>query len=103
LKSHYAPRIPLFLGDIPELLRIHDGKRMAVLSFSSPYDEQGIVHREILSTSGDLREAARNLFSALRRLDAGDADLILAERVPEEGLGLAINDRLERAAADTGS
>ncbi|MCB0785617.1 MAG: hypothetical protein KDC02_15610, partial [Flavobacteriales bacterium] len=53
----------------------------------------------VLSPSGDLAEAARNLFAALRELDASDVELILAEPVPEEGLGRAINDRLRRAAA----
>jgi L-threonylcarbamoyladenylate synthase len=103
LKSHYAPRVPLVLGDIPELLSIHEGKRLAVLAFSNPYEKTEILIQEVLSPAGDLREAARSLFSALRRLDAGGADVILAERVPEEGLGLAINDRLERAAAGTAS
>jgi len=52
---------------------------------------------EILSPSGDLKEAARNLFAAMRSLEEG-CDLILAEQAPEHGLGLAINDRLRRAS-----
>jgi len=52
---------------------------------------------EILSPSGDLKEAARNLFTAMRSLEEG-CDLILAEQAPEHGLGLAINDRLRRAS-----
>ena len=54
---------------------------------------------EVLSKKGDFREAAANLFSAIRRLDALDLDLILAEAVPEAGLGRAIMDRLRRAAS----
>ncbi|HRN37621.1 MAG TPA: Sua5 family C-terminal domain-containing protein, partial [Flavobacteriales bacterium] len=54
---------------------------------------------EVLSPQGDLAEAARHLFAALRRLDAGAAELIVAEIFPQEGLGAAINDRLKRAAA----
>ena len=50
-----------------------------------------------LSQSGNLREAAANLFRMLRELDAENLDLIVAERVSEEGIGAAINDRLERA------
>jgi L-threonylcarbamoyladenylate synthase len=52
---------------------------------------------EILSPRGDLQEAARNLFAAMRSLELG-CDLILAEQAPEHGLGLAINDRLRRAS-----
>ena len=56
-------------------------------------------HIEVLSKKGDFREAAANLFSAIRRLDALDLDLILAEAVPEAGLGRAIMDRLRRATS----
>lgn len=100
LKSHYAPKIPLYLGDIEELQKAHAGKKMAILSFSKEYPFEKIVTTEILSAKSDLHEAARNLFSSLRRLDHSDAELILAERMPEHDLGLAINDRLERAAAE---
>jgi L-threonylcarbamoyladenylate synthase len=52
-----------------------------------------------LSGSGDLAEAAANLFRCLRELDRMELDLIVAEAVPERGLGSAIMDRLRRAAA----
>jgi len=51
-----------------------------------------------LSEQQDLREAAANLFRYLRELDALGLDLIVAERVPSQGLGAAILDRLERAS-----
>ena len=54
-----------------------------------------------LSEHQDLREAAANLFRYLRELDALDLDLIVAERVPAQGLGAAILDRLERASHDS--
>jgi L-threonylcarbamoyladenylate synthase len=53
---------------------------------------------EVLSPAGDLAEAAIHLFAALRRLDGQQPPLIVAELVPNEGLGLGINDRLRRAA-----
>jgi L-threonylcarbamoyladenylate synthase len=53
---------------------------------------------EVLSVSGDLREAARNLFAALRRLDALGLDRLYAEPCDKQGLGLAIMDRLRRCA-----
>ena len=52
-----------------------------------------------LSLSGDPTEAAANLFSHLRRLDASGASRIAVMPIPDDGLGEAINDRLRRAAA----
>lgn len=99
LKSHYAPTIPLLLGDVDEMIRNQQGKKIAVLTFSDRKHSDNIVAEEILSPSRDLKDAARNLFSALRRLDKSSAEVILAERFPDFGFGMAINDRLERAAA----
>lgn len=99
LKSHYAPKIPLMLGDISQMIKTQTNKKIAVLVFSERNHSPNVVAQEVLSPSRDIKEAARNLFSALRRLDKTDADVILAERFPEFGFGLAINDRLERAAA----
>jgi L-threonylcarbamoyladenylate synthase len=100
LKSHYAPKIPLRFGKMKDLLEQNADKKIAVLTFSQQYFDDNIVADAILSPGRDLKIAARNLFTALRKLDQSDADVILAERFPEFGLGLAINDRLERAAAE---
>ncbi|MDP2387665.1 MAG: L-threonylcarbamoyladenylate synthase [Bacteroidota bacterium] len=94
LKSHYAPRKPLFVGDIDELIKQHSGKKISVLSFYNTYS----VYTKQLSSKKDLHEAAHNLFSYLRELDASDTEIILAEKFPNTFLGRAINDRLERAA-----
>ena len=64
-------------------------------------ETDGVV--EYLSASGDLREAAARLFAVLRGLDEAGLDLIVAEPVPEEGLGRAIMERLRRAAAGSGT
>jgi len=61
-----------------------------------------VVNVEYLSTNGDLREAACRLFAAMRRLDAAGVDVIVALPIPAAGLGLAINDRLGRAALKGG-
>ena len=53
----------------------------------------------LLSTSGNADEAAKNLFAFLRQLDGRGFDMIIAEVLPDQGLGRAINDRLLRAAA----
>ena len=99
LKSHYAPRIPFALGDIPAMAARHAGKSLAILSFEQNYPDISAASRIVLSPAGDLGEAARRLFAALRELDDSGVELILAEEVPDTGLGRAINDRLRRAAA----
>jgi L-threonylcarbamoyladenylate synthase len=53
---------------------------------------------ETLSLTGDLREAATTFFAKLRRLDESGVELIVAEPVPETGLGVAIMDRLRKGA-----
>ena len=93
LISHYAPQTPLLLGDINELIAQLNSRSFGVLGFKTTYGYSG----ETLSEAGDFREAAQNLFSALRRLDNQNYDAIIAEELPETGLGRAINDRLRRA------
>jgi L-threonylcarbamoyladenylate synthase len=95
LHSHYAPRKPLLVGNIHELLHEH-GNNVSILSFKDSFHNFRNIR---LSETGDLHEAARNLFAAMRKLDADHHELILAEFVPDFGLGRAINDRLKRAAA----
>ncbi len=97
LKSHYSPIKPLVTGNIKTLIEQHYGRRVGVLSFKDNYY---MDHQFILSANGSLSEAARNLFSALRKFDEMDIDIILAEYVPDTGLGLAINDRLSRASVN---
>jgi len=96
LASHYAPRKPVYVGDVHLLLQAHAGRRVAVIGFRTSYPA---YRSEVLSSKGDPAEAARHLFAVLRELDTSDADVILAEVFPDEGLGRAINDRLRRAAA----
>jgi len=101
LASHYAPRKPFLVGDLNELVPkwIQEGKAFGVLSFSTYFPALSSDRQFVLSPSQDLQEAAQRLFMGMRLLDESDADLILAEFVPENGLGRAINDRLKRAAA----
>lgn len=101
LASHYAPRKPFLVGDLNELVPkfTHEGKAFGVLSFSTHFPMLSSDSQFVLSPSEDLQEAAQRLFMGMRLLDESDASLILAEFVPEIGLGRAINDRLKRAAA----
>ncbi|HOX83810.1 MAG TPA: L-threonylcarbamoyladenylate synthase, partial [Chryseolinea sp.] len=96
LKSHYAPLKKVIVGNIEELLQQHSTSRTALLTFSKDFRHS---YQFILSPSASMNEAAQNLFTALRELDKMPIDVILAEFVPELGLGKAINDRLIRAAA----
>ena len=95
LHSHYAPRKPMLVGNIHELLHEH-GSDVSILSFKDSFHNFRNIR---LSETGDLHEAARNLFAAMRKLDADQHTIIIAEFVPDYGLGRAINDRLKRAAA----
>ena len=99
LKSHYAPGVPVFIGDIDQLIKEHSGKKAGVISFTKKYDNPAIEKHWVLSASRNLNKAARRLFKALRETDEANIDIVLAEKFPEEGLGRAINDRLKRAAA----
>lgn len=99
LKSHYAPKKKIILGDIDQLLQDHKGENPGILSFSASFDLIDSEKQIQLSDNGNLDEAAQNLFRALRQLDAMNVSVILAEQVPNHGLGRAINDRLKRAAA----
>ncbi|GEO02997.1 threonylcarbamoyl-AMP synthase [Adhaeribacter aerolatus] len=98
LSSHYAPRKKVLVGNIKQLLPAFDPEKIGILSFSETYARVPQAHQVQLSATGNVFEAARNLFSGLRYLDAQPVEVILAEFVPEEGLGRAVNDRLRRAA-----
>lgn len=97
LEKHYAPAKPFYVGDIEQLILKHRLSRPGILSFRNPQFQ--FTNSFVLSASGDLHEAARNLFGMLRALDQMDVDGVVAEEVPDKGLGRAINDRLRRAAA----
>lgn len=91
LASHYAPRAAVRLNAVRPLAD------EAFLAFgpAAPVHEGPTIN---LSPTGDLVEAAANLFAALRELDASGAATIAAMPIPQTGLGEAINDRLHRAA-----
>lgn len=97
LERHYAPRTPLLLVD--RVTPPATGRRTGLLVLGEFDHAEQFGAVEVLSRSEDLREAAANLFAAIRRLDAAGLEQIMAVRVPDEGLGRAINDRLRRASA----
>ena len=96
LSSHYAPRKPLILlpaGESPPV-----GENAGALTFREPFGGLDPTNQRVLSPTGDLGEAAKNLFAYLRTLDALPIDVIYAEPLPNQGVGWAMNDRLRRAS-----
>lgn len=96
LKSHYSPSKMMIIADDDNLMSI-DKARAGLLSFSGKLEEGfGKVIR--VSVNEDLKEYAVNMFAAMHDLEESDVDLIVAEPVPETGIGMAIMDRLKKAA-----
>lgn len=100
LSRHYAPRTKTYLtNDVPALVRMFSGKKIGVLLYrDQPLQEAAYKH--VLSANGDLKEAGRRLYAALHTLDKLSLDVIIAERLPDVGLGRTMNDRLQRAIAE---
>jgi L-threonylcarbamoyladenylate synthase len=97
LKSHYATTTPLIQGNVINLHKDYTNKNVAILSLYNEYDFIEKQNQFQLSKNGNLNEAAQNLFTIMRQLDELNFDIILAEYFPNEGLGIAINDRLKKA------
>jgi L-threonylcarbamoyladenylate synthase len=98
LDAHYSPHKKLLLGNIEQLLQQHRPENPVLICFSNPVQGYPYNRQLILSPTGIITEAAVNLFAYLRLADSLSPSLILAEPVPDIGLGRAINDRLNRAA-----
>lgn len=91
LESHYAPNKPIRIN--ADNVKSNE----ALLAFGEPLEGTQITQN--LSATENLQEAAANLFRMMRMLDASAAEAIAVMPIPDEGLGIAINDRLKRAAA----
>jgi L-threonylcarbamoyladenylate synthase len=103
LERHYAPGARVVVVERGEAMEIalERGVMRGLLAYADVDDATRAAFDAVavLSRVGDEREAAANLFAALRSLDGAGVGVIVAERAPERGLGRAINDRLGRAAA----
>lgn len=98
LSRHYSPKTPTVLcSDIASELKNHSEDRIGIIVLQNALEGENLVQK-VLSPEGDLKEAAKHLYASMHELDQANLDLILIERMPEEGLGISINDRLERAA-----
>lgn len=96
LPSHYAPNTPMILTDDPEEY-VEELQVAVILRKPSAIPYAGSVF--VLSPNGDLRSSAAMLYQTLRLVDNMNFRLIVAERFPDEGIGVAVNDRMTRAAA----
>jgi L-threonylcarbamoyladenylate synthase len=99
LDKHYSPAtFTVLTSDIASEIKNHPTKKIGVLAFNSSFKTDAIFTEIILSKTSDLKEAASKLYDALHELDHLNLEVIIAEKLPETGLGKSINDRLQRAA-----
>lgn len=98
LKRHYAPKTKIvFSNDFIKSIKSNPNKKIGILCLKRIEKIPKSVHQEVLSSDGNLNEAAKNLYAALHKLDRLNLDLILTSNMPEYELGRSINDRLRRA------
>lgn len=98
LSRHYAPNTDTYLSNnVSALINQFEGKKIGLLVFNKEIENNKIIYQEVLSKTGDLNEAAKNLYAAMHRLDNCKLDLIIIEKLPDIGLGKTINDKLTRA------
>ena len=95
--SHYAPKTPMIMVDDPSLYA-HESHIAVMLFRPSEVEYAGEVFT--LSSSGNAAAAAARLYETMRRIDRLGLRLIVAQKLPETGMGVAVNDRMSRAAAD---
>jgi len=96
LTSHYSPGVDLTIGDIDKLIIENSGKKIGIISYKKAFPN---YINSVLAPSGNLSEAAQNLFKSLRWMANQQVEIILTEYVPNQELGRAINDRLNRASS----
>ncbi len=99
LSRHYAPRTPLVVIERGETALAIPGKRCGLLTEGTRAWQAGFDQIVSLAETADLRICAARFFASLRSLDSADLDVIIAHKFPDNGLGLALNDRLRRASA----
>lgn len=101
LKSHYAPKTPIYVGQTSKVISNLSGKKIAYIGFNMLNFELPVEDQYLLSMGFDLKEAASNLFAVMRQLDQSKKyDAIVADWFPDQGIGKAINDRLRRATSE---
>lgn len=98
LSRHYSPKTPTVLcDDIASEIGNRSEAKIGVIVLQQQIEGENVVQK-VLSPEGDLKEAAKQLYATMHELDQAGLEVILIERMPESGLGISINDRLQRAA-----
>ena len=100
LLQHYSPGKPFMIGSVLDLINVHNSKKIGILAFDKYYEGIDKAWQVMLTPSGNMQEAAYNLFAALRKLDQLPIEMIVSSYVSDTGLGKAINDRLWRASTN---
>lgn len=99
-KKHYSPHTPLIVTeDVAVVMAENEGKKIGIITHNDYQPGYPTQHQIILGKSGNMAEVAHNLYSAMHKMDASGYDLIIVKKLPEADLGIAINEKLERAAA----
>lgn len=99
LLKHYSPKTKFILTDQPiEVLENLSDQKIGLITFHTPINHSAVIRCEVLSEQANLEEAASRLYAVMHRLDSLELDVIVAERMPNDGLGLSINDRMQRAS-----
>ncbi|MFW6351246.1 MAG: L-threonylcarbamoyladenylate synthase [Bacteroidota bacterium] len=96
INSHYSPQKPLFIGW--QNIEITHLKNAGLIAWGNPQYSEKFKKVEFLSKTKQMQEAAINLFNALHNMETSEVEFIVADPVPEEGIGIAIMDRLKKAA-----
>ncbi|KAB1157657.1 L-threonylcarbamoyladenylate synthase [Flavobacterium luteum] len=98
LSKHYSPKTKFFVSEnISDNIENNINKNIGFLLFKKTSQPLSYNKYIQLSLNEDINEAAQNLYAAMHRLDAMNFEAIYAEKVPEKGIGISINDRLYRA------
>lgn len=95
--THYRPQVPLYFGEVPANAVLSENTvRIAFGNY------QGVIPAAVnLSATGDMTEATAKLYAYMHDLDDPKYDLILVDPIPNQGVGMALNDRLKRASIKT--
>jgi L-threonylcarbamoyladenylate synthase len=98
LERHYAPNTKSIIStDLWRDIKSHGNLKIGLLLFRDHKTKYPVEKIAFLSKDGNFEEAAKNLYAALHHLDASHLDVIIIEKLPNHGLGEAINDRINRA------
>ncbi len=97
LKQHYAPETPMILFDKEKSANYAKNLKIGRVFFGENPTTESFCEVRYLSKTGDLAQAATNLYAIMRDLDKLNLDLIIIDSVPNKGIGVGINDRLKRA------